>query len=313
MLVTGIKCHVLTGIHNGRAGGPGCGKSFGTNSLRELFEAMGWVHGVQFEIAAMQAVVAAMLDGKTLHKTCGISFRKTTGAPNRSKNNLRWLIIDEISQVSSSLLTQCEKHTSDSIDTHGTYKLDDITGLFRDWGGINVIFVGDFYQLPPADGVALDTIPNALMPESLVSNQVAAYKGLSLMWEGVNVLVELTIQERAGDDWWMEVVNEIRYGRLSTINHAFLHGEPTLKSGSWSHSQQRNLGCEHACETMHGECEHCQHERVRRCRVFNSGALNLTASDASLMNNASIHPCMHCMLGCTGLYHACRFDERPRH
>ena len=39
------------------------GKSFVTDSLRALFESMGWKHGQEFEIAAMQAVVAAMLDG----------------------------------------------------------------------------------------------------------------------------------------------------------------------------------------------------------------------------------------------------------
>ena len=179
--------------------------------------------------------------------------------------------MDEISQVSSSLLAQCETHTKDSIDMHGTYKIDPVTGLVRDWGGINVIFVGDFMQLPPADGVALDTIPNALLPESHTNTQVASYKGLSLMWEGVNQLVELKIQQRAQDEWWMEIVNEVRFGNMTQINHSFLHGEPTHNPGSWSNFQQKCLGCEAGCISMTNECTHCERERIRRCRVFDSG------------------------------------------
>ena len=233
---------------------------------------MGWKHGQEFEIAAMQAVVAAMLDGKTLHQTCSVSFGKDNNKGKKKyKKALRWLIIDEISQVSSSLLAKCEEHTKDSIDMHGTYKLDPLTDLIRDWGGVNVVFVGDFNQLPPADGVALDTIPNILLPESLTATQTATYKGLSLIWEGVNKLIELKIQQRAADEWWMEVVNEVRFGNMSRVNHCFLHGLPTAQPGSWSHVQQKCVGCKEGCTVMETECTHCASERRRRCRVFNSG------------------------------------------
>ena len=87
-------------------GGPGTGKSFASDSLRQLFESLGWVHGVQFEIAALQAVVADMLGGETLHRTCKISIGMTQNGRENKKNgrHLRWLIIDEISQVSAELL-----------------------------------------------------------------------------------------------------------------------------------------------------------------------------------------------------------------
>ena len=93
------KCLLVTG-------GPGTGKSFVSDSLRQLFEKLGWVHGVQFEIAALQAVVADMLGGETLHRTCKVAFgRNQTGAENKKNGrHLRWLIIDEISQVSAELL-----------------------------------------------------------------------------------------------------------------------------------------------------------------------------------------------------------------
>ena len=61
---------------------------------------------MQFEIAALQAVVADMLGGETLHRTCKISIGMNQNGPESKKNgrHLRWLIIDEISQVSAELL-----------------------------------------------------------------------------------------------------------------------------------------------------------------------------------------------------------------
>ena len=49
-------------------GGPGTGKSFVIDKIRkELFEkAMGWTHGIDFQVAALQATNASALDGNTI-------------------------------------------------------------------------------------------------------------------------------------------------------------------------------------------------------------------------------------------------------
>lgn len=254
-------------------GGPGTGKSFASHSLRELFESLGWEHGVQFEVASMQAVVAAMLDGNTLHQTCSVSCgKRDSGANKKNKRNLRWLIIDEISQCSAELLGTCEIYTKNPMSLHGTYKLDPATSLERTWGGINVIFVGDFMQLPPAQQTALDTVPNSIMPIDVNSNQMKSKHGLSLIWEDVTHLVELKIQQRATDAWWMEVVNEIRAGNLTAVNHAFLHGHETEEAGCWSNVHRKCMEpCTQNCQTRLNECRECVEERKRRCRVYNSG------------------------------------------
>ena len=51
--------------------------------------------------------------------------------------NVQYLIIDEISMVSSTMRMYASK------------RLKEITGKHEAFGGLNVITVGDFYQLPP--------------------------------------------------------------------------------------------------------------------------------------------------------------------
>ena len=39
------------------------------------------------------------------------------------------------------------------------------------------------------------------------------------------------------DEWLLEVQHEFRENSLSVDNHAFLHGRPTSKPGSWTNGQ----------------------------------------------------------------------------
>ena len=103
------------------------------------------------------------------------------------------------------------------------------TGEARPFGGINVIFIGDFKQLPPPQGGYLANLPHHLRvgpndsskpPDALVD------AGQRLMWEECQGMVELTERERCKDPWWNEVNDEYRACRLSDDNYNYLHGIP---------------------------------------------------------------------------------------
>ena len=66
-------------------GGPGTGKSFVVDKIRkELFEQeMGWTHGIDFQVAALQATNASALDGNTIHSAFGMGVNKATGRNNK--------------------------------------------------------------------------------------------------------------------------------------------------------------------------------------------------------------------------------------
>ena len=70
----------------------------------------------------------------------------------------RWLIIDEVSMVSPQLLAEIDMKLRDVVRKAGSMKGQD-TGIDRPFGGLNVIFAGDFWQLDPPDGGFLGAIP----------------------------------------------------------------------------------------------------------------------------------------------------------
>ena len=66
-------------------GGPGTGKSHVLRILkRELFERiLGWDMSVNFQIVALQAVMAQLLEGDTIHHSLGIKVCKKWGLGGR--------------------------------------------------------------------------------------------------------------------------------------------------------------------------------------------------------------------------------------
>ena len=101
-------------------GGPGTGKSHVINILRTRFfeELLEWNIGVHFQIVALQAVMAELLGGDTIHHACGIpAFRKFVHNEDLMQTQMevakrvlqwRWLIIDEISMVGAKLLAEVD-------------------------------------------------------------------------------------------------------------------------------------------------------------------------------------------------------------
>ena len=100
------------------------------------------------------------------------------------------------------------------------------------------MYVGDFYQLPPPDGVALVSIPVWLLDcaqKKDVSGR--ANSGLELIWGGapwgVQSIIELKEAHRCKDLWYNDFVNEVRTMNLSEDNYNFVHGYETSVPGSW--------------------------------------------------------------------------------
>ena len=70
----------------------------------------------------------------------------------------RWLFIDEVSMVSAKLLADIDLKLRSIMSDVGTMKKG-VRGQVRAFGGLNVVFVGDFWQLEPPSGGFLGAIP----------------------------------------------------------------------------------------------------------------------------------------------------------
>ena len=290
-------------------GGPGTGKTHVIKIIKEeLFaKVLGWNIGMEYNIIALQAVMADLLGGDTIHHALNIGifgkqWKKNKGSQEtratetmKSMLMLRWLIIDEISMVSARLLADIDYQLR-HFYRHNSEFAHNQKKVLRPFAGVNILFSGDFWQLPPPEGGFLGDIPfeyirnsRQYMPAPSISH------GQSLVWSGpetgIQGVTELQKCERTDDVWLQSVQEEFRFGKLTVDTHAFLHGKPTLVPGScidgvakcqtpWCVARasvfaqlektappQGSAREMCAAATLEGECEVCKKERKSRMLV----------------------------------------------
>jgi ATP-dependent DNA helicase PIF1 len=133
-----------TGANVFLTGEPGAGKSHTINQyvsyLRE--------HGIEPAITASTGIAATHINGMTIHSWSGIGIKKNLNVYeidriasleyiSRRISKAKVLIIDEISMLSPEALSDVDKVCRE------VKKHEDA------FGGLQVVFVGDFFQLPP--------------------------------------------------------------------------------------------------------------------------------------------------------------------
>jgi len=174
-------------------GEPGSGKSYLTNKYINWLE----VNGKLPAKTASTGIAALQLNGKTLHSWCGVRNDQDISEDDMREivNNYYVkkrifetdvLIIDEVSMVSPKLLD-----IASVIASH-------VRKSPKPFGGIKVVLVGDFFQLPP--------VHRGIRPQ---------YAFESPLWEQLNLTTcYLTEQHRTNDTLFVDILRGIRNGTL---------------------------------------------------------------------------------------------------
>ena len=228
---------------------------FCTKKLIAFFtEVMKWSLGVDFHVCTLQVMLASILGGSTVHHLAGLTpFSKQSvlesnidahlaSEPLQSRLLLcRVIFIDEVFMLSAQFLAQVESELRNGVSDTSPYKYG-ADGTARPWGGLNMGFIGDAYQLDCPEGTPLYKVPESFLPPIPQSAAVPkgdppestlASRGLELMWQSVQGVTELIVAYRSKDTWWNSVLNHIRVLQLSDDDYAFLHGTETTVPGSW--------------------------------------------------------------------------------
>ncbi len=187
-------------------GAAGAGKSY---VLREYITYLK-KHGVRYAVTASTGIASTHINGTTIHAWSGIGVKHKLHAYEldtlEEKQNLykRWnetqvLIVDEVSMLHASFL--------DMLDILGKH----MRRNNKPFGGIQVVFTGDFFQLPPV------TRPT----DEYENKEVFAFT--SDAWKKAKpVVCYLTEQYRQDDDKLASILQAIRNGEIEEDHYEML-------------------------------------------------------------------------------------------
>jgi len=184
-------------------GPAGTGKSYTVQHVADRFEA----RGKKVALTAMTGCAALLLSPKarTLHSWAGIGLGRedVSVLVERARKNRqaleRWrttdlLIIDEVSMLGPTLFEKLEA-VARKLRRRDTF-----------FGGLCVLLVGDFYQLPPVD------------EETFLFQSPVFRRGFS------RVVSLETVYRQKSDQEWYDVLQNIRKGQLTDRDATLLHG-----------------------------------------------------------------------------------------
>jgi len=187
-----------TGANVFLTGEPGSGK---THTINEF---VAWLRacGIEPSITAATGIAATHVGGMTLHSWSGIGIAESLTHVDvdriASKEHIakriakaKVLIIEEISMLSASTFEMAEAVCRE------------VRRVDEPFGGLTVVLVGDFFQLPP-----------------ISRNKEVKFAYQSRVWRELNLLTcYITEQYRQDDADFLEVLSAIRRGEVEELHH----------------------------------------------------------------------------------------------
>lgn len=198
-----------TGTNVFLTGEPGAGKSYVVNQYTNWLKQT----GIPFAVTASTGIAATHIGGATIHSWSGIGTRDSLSEYDLdnilSKEYLvkrikktATLIIDEISMLDGNMLDMLDKIFKNA------------RGSSQPFGGMQVVFVGDFFQLPPI---------RKNSPDSNYAFESKAWKEASL---GICYLSE---QYRHDDSLLSELLRSIRSSSIEESHYTLLGGQKDIE------------------------------------------------------------------------------------
>lgn len=212
-----------TGANVFLTGEPGAGKTYVINRY------VAWLRerGIEPAITASTGIAATHVGGMTIHAWSGVGIKKELSDWDleamhereplvRRVRGADVLIIDEVSMLDARLLTLVDR------------ALCSLRHSDKPFGGLQVVFVGDFFQLPPVNK----------------DKEQTKFSFESQAWEDANPLVcYLSEQHRQDDGLFLQLLAAMRSGELEDEHRELLRtryeaqGAPELATRLYPHNE----------------------------------------------------------------------------
>jgi hypothetical protein len=253
-------------------GAGGTGKSQVINALRTFFESKGQQR--RFRLASFTGVAAHNIKGMTLHAALGLNQqRKGSSAKVIQEVIAMWrgvdyLFIDEVSMIGCKFLLKIHQALCTAKENQNTF------------GGINIIFAGDFAQLPPVGDTRFCSTLNTRKRATKAGQNEMFGK---LLWLSVDKCVMLTKPMRHRGEQnqsFIRLLQRLRTGQCTNadfdlLNSKLLHNaRPDWTEKEWrdcpiivSNNEAKdliNLRCAEAFALKTGQSLHYYHALDRQ-------------------------------------------------
>ena len=200
-------------------GDGGCGKSHLIKTIYYTLSKMLMSHGSDLEKPrllrlAPTGVASINIGGTTIHTGLGIPIREFLCLSDKQRTRLRnnladvaIIIIDEISMVSSKLLVHIHQRLGEIYNVPGRIP----------FAGKTVIVSGDLYQLSPVFGKP-------------VYSSEGYMQTILKLWEKFKLAELKVVMRQQGDPVFIELLNNVRTGKLTKNNMDLLKSRVISKS-----------------------------------------------------------------------------------
>jgi ATP-dependent exoDNAse (exonuclease V) alpha subunit len=207
---------LLHALKHGRnillTGNAGTGKSYQTNLVTNYLKRV----RVPYAVTASTGYASTHIKGSTIHSFLGL---KTETDPSKAKR-----IYEEMKNTKRMIIAEKSFIIIDEISMISSYQLDLISEILKliknnqnPFGGVQMMLVGDFFQLPPV-----------VKGKEVSTDNLWVFKSKDFL-NGNFKTINLTEVKRQDDNEFIKILNEARIGKLSENSIAKLFSRQIKK------------------------------------------------------------------------------------
>ena len=184
---------VLKGHNVFITGGAGVGKSYLVNKIVETIK-------TQLGVCAMTGCAALLINGATLHSFLGIGLATESALHLANKVRKFPAVFERIIQLETLLIDEVSMLNDELFEKVSEF-LQTIRKSMKPFGGVQMVFVGDPFQLCPVDG---------------------EYCFTSKLWKNIKIHTLSANMRQRGDPAFKELLDRVRWGVCSDEDLATL-------------------------------------------------------------------------------------------
>lgn len=197
-----------TGANVFLTGEPGAGKTHTINEYVRFLRS----RGVEPAITASTGIAATHIGGMTIHSWSGIGIRSKLDKRDLARITANKYIVERVGKASVLIIEEVSMLLPDTL-TAVNMVCQEVKKSDEVFGGMQVIFVGDFFQLPPVQKKEIIEFQaeQSLFVDIEINEPAPIFAYDSLAWKEANpIICYLTEQYRQDDEVFLNLLTAIR-------------------------------------------------------------------------------------------------------